>query len=165
MTAPCCLNGQFHFDLTKGRSCRTLCPDAFPIDSDRFHRKGRQFLRGQACYENGRRFGNVGAVSIRIAFDQNRLRSPANTYGTFVWFLNTSLPQNNAIGAAPNIVAQPSRYDSDATVRYLEYPMIARGADVAPASFSNVLIPSRTLSGDFQLTRSPLVCNTLNAAK
>src|ERR1019366_2975090 len=87
-----------------------------------------QVLDGAPRDQNSWEFWYVAAIARIVPFDDQRVRSDH-----LISLLDTSLPQNGAIGARSNVVAEFPRHNGNAALGVLEHPMVARCPGVAPA--------------------------------
>jgi len=88
-----------------------------------------QFFDGAAGHENGGEFRHVGAVG-GVACDDERV-----FYESWFRVLDTSLPQNGAVGAGADVVAGSAGYNGGPTFAVTEDAMIAFRPYQPPAIF------------------------------
>jgi hypothetical protein len=136
------LDWQFDLDFPNRRGRRSISVQGLPKEADGFLGAGSQILYGVSRNQNSWEFRHVAAIADAVSFDDQRVLSDH-----LISLLDTSLPQNGAIGARSNVVAELPRYNGDPALRVLEQAMVARGPDVAQPAFSRVLIRPRTLTG------------------
>jgi hypothetical protein len=124
------LRWQIDLDFPQGRTWGLICVQCFPVKLNGLPGPGGQVVYRTPCNQNGWKFWHVAAIPVVVAFDDQRICS-----NHLVDLLDTSLAQNRAICAGPNVVAEFPRHNGNPAVGIPEHTMVAGGPDVTPAGF------------------------------
>jgi hypothetical protein len=98
------LRWQIDLDFPHGRTWGLICVQRFPVELNGLPGPGGQVVYRTPCNQNGRKLWHVAAIPVAVPFDDQRVRSDH-----LVGLLDTSLAQNGAICARPNVVGKESR--------------------------------------------------------